>query len=1108
MDDNIGIVTINDLTESKNHNHDNSKLSKKNKGGKKKTKKIDNLDPDISIKDRYPLDCSDSSNKKQYLCEYHSIDKNKFTKRYPIDCNTVTYKLDRRCRTFAKKKKQKTIFSLDPKNKVIFRTPELQQKHIEFKKKWNESKTIGFERRYDIEIEKKTIELLKKTEKERTNIINKLGEDEKNKIKNKLEELYQIKEDEKIEKISKELLNEDEEIRNKKLLQIDENKRYKIKIKMKEIIENKAVDKKKLSFIETNSFELLNTLNVINDSTEYSLADLDTLNTKIIDNFRTTMKDRLEKDKIIEGKRKQIIPYGWNISVFDKKYFYIFNLNFKNFKDKFDSIELDDIYLNEDYLVEKLEIEDTKHIIIHDEQIVKYKNNVLINDNLKLEEIKFDKLQSIGKNLIIYDNDVLNTVEMSELKSLENIEIEDNPNLSEINLSSLKSVRKLLIKGNNIMKLDISNLKEVKLFGDYLGGIEININATVILNKKLLDYYISYYKKIKINPTLDKNKFNVITNWTTKAEIIDEKKYIESDQDDIKGGILSNFSNFSFTYFIINNQTIINKLNTDTINKAILIESVYYSYFNEKNYDLTKIFLEQKNLQYFDIDSELSISESSVLINNNTKDIIIAYRGSIIKTNHDLLGDITFSIDYKNITSYFAKYIEQIKKVQNKYNKLPIELIGYSKGHYIAYMMGDKFSINTTGFNGTFGKHIIDLDKSNKKPIHNFYRITDDIASYNISLKTLIDYKIIKFNIGSYDKKINSLTKKQWNIYNIHPLQSSVTFLETHYINNFVADSPRKNTSSIEEAKSKIKNKKDLDKLDNNLTDSLLYNSSLPSSNLNTTDNKISFSFDNYKLLFRNKKISLYSKTEKKIYTENEFAKLAKKKFVEDGFNKMKQLKIIELKQQGWTIITKDIDFYKHESKDKLFDSKIYRLYKENGLYSLYNKYTHNIVSIEQAVSESKNFLEKVGEAFDYFFYIKDDGAIPYRKSTFWLLVFVIPCILYLFENTATIILNFITNNFYNFVITAAELDLFSDNVKELISKSAQLLKFNLDDWIVFPLFYFFLLNCVFIPCRIFGSNQAFNAVFIIYIIISFIIGSGRAGAIYFVGPTKYYFGY
>ena len=65
------------------------------------------------------------------------------------------------------------------------------------------------------------------------------------------------------------------------------------------------------------------------------------------------------------------------------------------------------------------------------------------------------------------------------------------------------------------------------------------------------------------------------------------------------------------------------------------------------------------------------------------------------------------------------------------------------------------------------------------------------------------------------------------------------------------------------------------------------------------------------------------------------------------------------MRQQGWTIIVKDDrDFYKHETQSNLFDSKIYKLYSDNGTFILYNKYTHTVVTIEQAINESKSWME------------------------------------------------------------------------------------------------------------------------------------------------------
>ena len=244
--------------------------------------------------------------------------------------------------------------------------------------------------------------------------------------------------------------------------------------------------------------------------------------------------------------------------------------------------------------------------------------------------------------------------------------------------------------------------------------------------------------------------------------------------------------------------------------------------------------------------------------------------------NQDLLVDMSFHMNFKNKKSFFEKFEKQINNINNKYSKLPIELIGHSKGHYIAYTIGDKFSINTTGFNSTFGKDSINYKQSNKIPKHNFFRITDDIASYNVSIKFEENFKLNKYDIGSYDKKINKDTKNQWKIFNLHPLQTSVTYLETHYISNFTENELRKTNSSIEDSKTKVKNQKELNEVNDKIKNSLLYDINIPEKNLD--QDKIIFKFSDYKLYLRNNKISLYNKKEAKIYNDNEFILLAKKK--------------------------------------------------------------------------------------------------------------------------------------------------------------------------------------------------------------------------------------
>ena len=125
-----------------------------------------------------------------------------------------------------------------------------------------------------------------------------------------------------------------------------------------------------------------------------------------------------------------------------------------------------------------------------------------------------------------------------------------------------------------------------------------------------------------------------------------KKKIIEAEDDDeeqtIKGGI---FSNFSANYYTNFKQNTLSSISKETVNKAILVEVMYYNYFNKQDYDLTDIFLEEKKLDYYEIDRELSIPESLVLINKNIKDIYVKYKGSIIMAwKQDLISRYVISL--------------------------------------------------------------------------------------------------------------------------------------------------------------------------------------------------------------------------------------------------------------------------------------------------------------------------------------------------------------------------------------------------------------------------------------------------------------------------------
>ena len=110
-------------------------------------------------------------------------------------------------------------------------------------KKWNASAEETAKNIENKLIEKETIKLLEMSKDERMKKLNSFDEDKK-KIKEKIQEILKIQDDERIEKISKELLKQDEIIRNKKISEMDKKDRDKVNLKIKEIQENKKFKKR------------------------------------------------------------------------------------------------------------------------------------------------------------------------------------------------------------------------------------------------------------------------------------------------------------------------------------------------------------------------------------------------------------------------------------------------------------------------------------------------------------------------------------------------------------------------------------------------------------------------------------------------------------------------------------------------------------------------------------------------------------------------------------------------------------------------------------------------------------------------------------------------
>ena len=222
----------------------------------------------------------------------------------------------------------------------------------------------------------------------------------------------------------------------------------------------------------------------------------------------------------------------------------------------------------------------------------------------------------------------------------------------------------------------------------------------------------------------DINNFNGENYWIYYA-----------DKADFKGGM--NTDNFDFKKY----SGQIYKVTDDIRNKALLVEASHIFSDNHLDINITRKFLKDNNLNY-KIDEVLSNDFSLVLQDLKTNDLIVAFRGTdTTNSSYDLLTDAKIFVGNEKKDQQFEISRKQIQTVERKYKKLPIELLGFSKGYSIAWVLGDEFGIDTIGFNGFIGKSITKSDNPDVK--HVLWRTTDDMpsmgAGFNKNLKKL-DY--------------------------------------------------------------------------------------------------------------------------------------------------------------------------------------------------------------------------------------------------------------------------------------------------------------------------------------------------------------------------------
>lgn len=130
------------------------------------------------------------------------------------------------------------------------------------------------------------------------------------------------------------------------------------------------------------------------------------------------------------------------------------------------------------------------------------------------------------------------------------------------------------------------------------------------------------------------------------------------------------------------------------------------------------------------IDTSLSTKEGLVLVDGVNADVKIAYRGTRWKNLQDIVTDATTLMGKEEMAPQIRASRVQLEEVRLKYDQLPSELIGYSKGSVHALLLGDEFNIPSTNFNPLLGPK--QLFSSSETP-HTIIRTTEDPVSIGLA---------------------------------------------------------------------------------------------------------------------------------------------------------------------------------------------------------------------------------------------------------------------------------------------------------------------------------------------------------------------------------------
>ena len=195
--------------------------------------------------------------------------------------------------------------------------------------------------------------------------------------------------------------------------------------------------------------------------------------------------------------------------------------------------------------------------------------------------------------------------------------------------------------------------------------------------------------------------------------------------------------------------------------------------FYEQGPDKAQEYLDSLKLNYT-IETDLSSGEGLVLINNETGETTISYRGTDFTNSKDVITDALSLFGQEQLSPEYGQVKQQLEAVEELYGT-PKELIGFSRGSVLSMNLGDEYSIPTTQFNPLISPSLVKNQSHGSN--HTIFRTLNDPISILAKAK---------------------VPQSRWNVRSILPLTDTLNPIEEHYLKQFLTnDTPRR--TSIEE---------------------------------------------------------------------------------------------------------------------------------------------------------------------------------------------------------------------------------------------------------------------------------------------------------------------